>query len=256
MRILISNDDGIDSIGLLELAKEMKKLGEVTVVAPHQQKSAFSHSMTIHGHLRIEERNLLEGVKAYALWGTPVDCVHVGIRKLCKEKPDIVVAGINQGPNLGTDLIYSGTVGAAREAFIHEVPAIAVSLCSYTDHDFSYCAALAREITEQFVNDPLNKECFLNLNVPSGKPKGIRVCSTMGWLEYDEGYKTVILEDGNTYLEVADSEITNHFSQDDPDVDLNAIEEGYASLTPLMIDQISHNHTEILHRKYSAISSN
>ena len=248
MRILVSNDDGIEAEGLLALVKELTRIGEVTVVAPSEQKSAFSHSMTIHGHLRYEERDLYPGVKAYALWGTPVDCVHVGLKKLCSQKPDIVVSGINEGPNLGTDLIYSGTVGAAREGFIHGIPAVAVSLCSYTDRDFSYCARLARETVESFIDDPLSKVCFLNLNVPSGKPKGIRICDKLGWLEYDEGYKTITFEDGNSYLEVADAEITRHFAEDDESVDYNAINAGYASLTPLQLDQIAHEFIEPLHK--------
>ena len=177
------------------------------------------------------------------------ECVHVGIKKFCAEKPDIVISGINQGPNLGTDLIYSGTVGAAREAFIHGIPAIATSLCSYTDKDFSKCAEMTADICKKFVSDPLNKECFLNLNVPSGNPKGIRICGTIGWLEYDEGYKSMTLADGLSYLEVADSEITRHFDENDEDVDFNAVSAGYASLTPLMIDQISHPHCEQL-KKY------
>ncbi len=250
MRILVSNDDGIHSEGLIALVKELAKFAEVTVVAPAEQKSAFSHSMTIHGHLRFEKVELIEGVKAYALWGTPVDCVHAGIKKLCGEKPDIVISGINQGPNLGTDLIYSGTVGAAREAFIHEIPAIATSLCSYTDSDFSYCARLTADICRKFIDDPMNKECFLNLNVPSGEPKGIRICGSLGWLEYDEGYEGISMADGFTYLEIADSEITRHFDESDEDVDFNAVAAGYASLTPLMIDQISHPHCELLKKEY------
>ena len=249
MHILISNDDGIEAEGLLALVKELSKIARITVIAPSEQKSAFSHSMTIHGHLRYEKRDIYPGVEAYAIWGTPVDCVHVGIRKLCTEKPDMIVAGINEGPNLGTDLIYSGTVGAAREGLIHGFPAIAVSLCSYTDKDFSYCAKLARETVERFINDPGNKEYFLNLNVPTGKPKGLKICDKLGWLEYDEGYRSITFEDGNSYLEVADAIITRHFSEDDDNIDYNAIRDGYATLTPLHLDQISHDHVELI-KKY------
>ena len=251
MNILISNDDGIQAPGLLCLVKEMSKIGKVTVVAPDSQRSAYSHSMTIKGFLRYEKRDIYPGVDAYAVWGTPVDCVHAGIKKLCKEKPDIVISGINHGPNMGTDLIYSGTVGAAREGFILQIPAIAVSLTDYSSTDYSYAAEMARELAVRFVDDPVNKYCFLNLNVPSGEPKGIRVCGTIGWRDYDEGYDSVLKEDGYTYLVVSeDATITEMFDISDQDIDVNAVNDGYAALTPLFLDQIAHHCTEEIRIKY------
>ena len=242
MNILVSNDDGIDSPALLALVNELRSIGKVTVVAPNTQKSAFSHSMTIHGDIRYEKRKLFEDVEAYAIWGTPVDCVHIAIRKLCRERPDIVISGINQGPNMGTDLIYSGTVGAAKEGFLMGIPAIASSLCSYTSHDYQYAAGITRDLALSFVNHPDNDKFFLNLNVPEGKPKGIRVCGTIGWRDYDEGYESITKEDGYTYLVVGLESITDHFSKDNPDIDVNVVDWGYASLTPLMADQIAHDY--------------
>ena len=136
MNILVTNDDGIKAAGLRAIVKELASLGNVYVVAPNGQCSAYSHKMTLRGSLRFEEREVPGAKKAFALWGTPVDCVHVGCNFLVGEKIDLVVSGINKGPNLSTDIIYSGTIAAAREAFIHHIPSVALSLNSFTVRDF------------------------------------------------------------------------------------------------------------------------
>ena len=127
-RILVVNDDGIGAEGIVRLAAAAKNLGEVWVVAPGQQCSAMSHCITVRGSLQIRQEDFpVPGVKAYSVAGTPADCVKVGIRHLMQDRPDVVFSGINCGYNVGVDILYSGTVGAAMEALVNGIPAIAFS---------------------------------------------------------------------------------------------------------------------------------
>jgi len=246
MHILVSNDDGIESIGLIALVKELKKLGEVTVVAPNSQRSAASHSLTIHGGIKVEKREV-EGCPAWAIWGTPVDCVHLAIKYILKDhKPDLVVSGINQGFNVSSDIIYSGTVGAAREGFLYGVPAIAMSLNSFTSQDFSYAAEVAREVAEKFVSHPDNKEYMLNVNVPAipkEEVKGIRVCDMSAFRDYDEGY-TLIEKDGEYFFESDQLNVHTTLKEDSYQCDAVLIEEGYITISPLDIDLLNNRYLE------------
>ena len=127
MKILIANDDGIYSQGILDLASSLAEIADVTVVAPHRERSTAGHSLTLHKPLRIFEVR----PKHFAVTGTPADCIYIGTRHILKEKPDLVISGINRGANLGTDIYYSGTVAAAREGMLYGVRSIAVSLCAF-----------------------------------------------------------------------------------------------------------------------------
>ncbi|MBR2685552.1 MAG: 5'/3'-nucleotidase SurE [Erysipelotrichaceae bacterium] len=253
MNILVSNDDGIKSEAMKALVRELSKLGKVTVVAPNSQRSAFSHSMTIHGDLRAEKVDYLEGVEAWAIWGTPVDCVHIAMNTIIKEPLDLVVSGINQGPNLGTDIIYSGTIGAAREALIYGCPALAVSLDSYTSKDYQTAAEYAREVAAAFVKREDRFQYLLNLNIPVGEVRGLLVCDLQGHRSYDEGYQLVTKEDGHTYFMVGEGIITDEFDPDDLRYDINAISAGYATLTPLTLDQTSHAHVEAIREAFERV---
>ncbi len=253
MNILVSNDDGIKSAAMKALVSELCKIGKVTVVAPNSQRSAFSHSMTIHGDLRCEKMDYMEGVEAWAIWGTPVDCVHIAMNTIVREPLDLVVSGINQGPNLGTDIIYSGTIGAAREALIYGCPALAVSLDSYTSKEYETAAVLAREVALSFAKRSDNREYLLNLNVPDGEVKGLLVCDLQGHRAYDEGYELVEKEDGHTYFSVGEGVITDNFDPDDLRYDINAIAAGYATLTPLTLDQTSHAHVQTIREAFEQL---
>ena len=128
MNILITNDDGIYADGIIELSKEISKIANVYVVAPEGQRSATGHSITIHSPIMVQESYMGDNIKAYSISGTPADCVKIGIEAIFKDiNFDLVLSGINNGPNLGTDVIYSGTVSAAIEGFILNKPSIAVS---------------------------------------------------------------------------------------------------------------------------------
>ncbi len=140
MKILVSNDDGIDSIGIYELVKALKEIGDVTVVAPWKEQSAVGHAITMKVPLRVIRYYRNGDFFGYAVDGTPADCVKMGIRNIMGESPDVVVSGINHGSNTAINTIYSGTVSAAREAAIMDVPSIAISVTNHAATHFQYAA--------------------------------------------------------------------------------------------------------------------
>ncbi len=174
-RILVSNDDGIHAPGLHALVEAVTGLGEIMVVAPEREQSAASHALSLHRPLRIRE---VKGNWHSVDDGTPADCVYVAVNHLCKGKrPDLVVSGINHGPNLADDVIYSGTVAAAMEGAILGVPSIAFSLVSRKTFDFTHAAKFARELVRAALSAQLPKRMLLNVNVPSGELKGYAITS-------------------------------------------------------------------------------
>jgi 5'-nucleotidase len=162
MRILLSNDDGYLAKGLRVLADSLSEIGQVTVVAPDRNRSGASNSLTLDSPLRVEEA----AENVYYVNGTPTDCVHVAITGLLDHEPDLVVSGINQGANLGDDVLYSGTVAAAMEARFLGVPAIAVSLVLEEAGHYATAAAVTRELIARILARPLPQETILNVNVP------------------------------------------------------------------------------------------
>src|SRR5205814_2454042 len=168
-RILVTNDDGYRSDGLTALAEALQPLGEVTIVAPVAEASAIGHALTLRHPLRLEHI----ADRVYAVDGTPTDCVNVAVAQVLKGLPDLVVSGINKGWNLGDDVTYSGTVAGALEAALLGIPALAVSLKSTrAEYDFGPAARAAAAIAEAVLRTPLPSRTFLNVNVPSGEPKG------------------------------------------------------------------------------------
>lgn len=252
MRILISNDDGIDAIGIKALISEMRKLGEVVVVAPDTQRSASSHCLTINGSIKVKEMILEDKVKGWAVYGTPADCVHLAVKKILKEKPDLIVSGINQGYNIASDCIYSGTVAAAREGFILGIPAIAISLNSFTSKDFSYAAEIARHISERFMTDEHNLDYMLNVNVPAVERsliKGLKVCEFAGVRDYDERFEHS-QDDEFHYYHVGTSAVKTHLKGDSLNYDYIALQANYVTITPLDIDLVHHQRLESLAHKW------
>src|SRR5687767_10895657 len=178
MRILVSNYDGVDAPGIVAVASRLAREHEVWVVAPQSERSAQSHSLTMHKPLRILPR----GERVWAVSGTPADCIYLGLHHLLGARPDVVVSGINRGSNLGTDVHYSGTVAAAREACLHGYPAIAISLhrdsADPVDH-WDTAADIAARVVAALANDPLPPRVFLNVNVPNAAPdriRGVKAC--------------------------------------------------------------------------------
>lgn len=241
MRILITNDDGIDSKGLHALVREIEKENEVVVVAPSEQKSACGHSVTLHRPLIIKEVKI-EGIKskAYSIDGTPADCVKIAIDKISNSKFDKIISGINQGYNLGTDVIYSGTVSAAIEAAIYKIPSIAVSLGYNKNMDFEdnniYIAAAeyANIILKYSVKNNLSEDIVLNVNVPpidKNKIKGIKVCQ-LGNRIYQNCYVEHKIDDGEIGYKISGT--ANDI--DDESTDVYNIKRGYVTVTPLHYD--------------------
>lgn len=240
MRILVVNDDGVTSPGLIALASAMRSLGEVTVVAPDRDRSGVGHSISIAHPLEITRVDGRD-VPTYACSGTPADCVVLGAFEFCGGAPDLLVSGINRGANLADDISYSGTVAAAVEGVLLGAGAIAVSLAaSWPEtspvHYWDVAAAIACDQANAIVRTPLEPGVFLNINVPNVAPhalRGIRY-THQGHKRYaDRVSKSV--DDGRTlYAWVWGT----HDARDNgPDADILAVDAGYASITPLRVDR-------------------
>ena len=240
MRILLSNDDGITSPGIRALAEAFCREHEVYISAPDSERSAVSRSMTIFTPLRAREMRLegLPDVAAYAVSGTPVDCVRLALGNLFPV-PDIVVSGVNMGPNLGTDVLYSGTVAAAHEAALLGYQSIAVSCLSYRGEHIETAARVASGAVEYVLHNPLRFGALLNINVP-GLPfeelKGVRLapaCVEQYELKYIEREDPF----GVKYYWMPHGRIS---CCDGMDVDDRWAREGYVTVTPLTYDLTDH----------------
>ncbi len=230
-RILVSNDDGHQSEGLKALATAMEQLGEVFVVAPEAEQSASSHAISIHRPLRL--RKVRE--RFYAVDGTPTDCSWLGIHHVMRDRrPDLMVSGINHGPNLADDVTYSGTIAAAMEASIIGVPAIAFSLAGWGVFDFAPAARFAQALAAAALANPLPPNLLLNVNVPPGVEPDGYVVTRLGKHSY--GSEVVEKKDprGRSYFWIGGNEYQH---EDIPGSDCNAVlREKRVSVTPLMLD--------------------
>ncbi|MCA1991614.1 MAG: 5'/3'-nucleotidase SurE, partial [Coleofasciculus sp. S288] len=176
MKLLISNDDGIFALGIRTLANTLAEAGhDVTVVCPDRERSATGHGLTLHDPIRAEALTTIfhSAVKAWSCSGTPSDCVKLALGALIDGSPDLVLSGINHGSNLGTDILYSGTVSAAMEGVIEGIPSIALSLASYTSREFQTAALFAKALIARLSKQPLAEAMLLNVNVPPVKPEEI-----------------------------------------------------------------------------------
>jgi len=240
-RILITNDDGYHSEGIVALEDALKPLGDVYVVAPESEMSGASHSLTLSRPLRIRQR----GERHWTVDGTPTDCVTLALNKIIpqEERPDICCSGINHGANMGDDATYSGTVAGALESTILGVPGIAVSLAAYRDHDFTESARIAAELAKKVLEEGLPIFTLLNVNVPTGIPNGIRITR--------QGFKAarpVISEHidprGKAYYWIG--EVREGFRAKGGSTDFEAVEAGFVSVTPMRSDLTSHSGIERL----------
>ena len=240
-RILVSNDDGIHAKGLQALVKAMEPLGEIWVVAPLHEQSATSHSLSLHDPLRI--RQVAE--RQFAIDGTPADCVYVAINHLMKAaRPTLVVSGINHGPNLADDVIYSGTVAAAMEGAILGVPAVAFSLVTRKTFVFEHAAEFAQSLVKTLITQTLPPRLLLNVNMPAyGKITGYQVTKAGG---HSYGAGVIEKEDprGRKYYWIGG---TGYEHVKEPGTDVTAVhDEHLASITPLMIDLTNHAQLELV----------
>ena len=236
-KILVTNDDGVRSEGIHALAGALKRLGEVTVVAPQVEASAIGHALTLRRPLRMEQ----VGECVYEVDGTPTDCVNIAVTQIYDPhaiKPDLVVSGINKGYNLGDDVTYSGTVAGALEGALLGIPSIAVSLERTGDsYDFSAAALAAVRVAELVLTQGLAARTFLNMNVPSGRPKGMR--STF---QAKRNHVTVVAErldpHNKPYYWIEEGE--DAWEPHDRS-DYQAVKDGYISVTPLHPDMTAYS---------------
>jgi len=241
MRILISNDDGIQAEGINKLRMSLEEQNEVYVVAPDRERSATGHKITIHRPLRVKEWHYpSKKAKGWAVDGTPADCVKLGLEALLPLPPDIVISGINLGPNLGTDVLYSGTVSAAIEGIINGIPSIAISLTCYERPDFTPAINLAKKLI-MYTGKELPERTLLNINIPPGTPGGIKV-TRLGNRRYVNIFDKRTDPRGRVYFWMAGEPFD--IDEDDPDTDVWAINEGYISITPVHFDLTNYS---ILH---------
>jgi 5'-nucleotidase len=237
--ILVTNDDGVSSAGIHALAAALKPLGSVTVVAPTQEASAIGHALTLRRPLRIEDH----GPGLFAVDGTPTDCVNLGIEIILKQKPDLVVSGINKGWNLGDDVTYSGTVAGAMEGALLGIPSIAVSLKRTASFDFSFSADAAATVARAALAGQWPSKTFLNLNLNSGPFKGFRV-TTQARRNHVTKIASRTDPRGQAYYWI--EEALDEWHADGGRSDYEAVMEGYVSVTPLQADLTDHNAIEAL----------
>ena len=241
MRILICNDDGIHFPGLVALARAMTVLGEVYIFAPDTERSAASNALTLGLPLRAKEVPFeVPGVKAFSTSGTPADCAKLGIDFFAPDKPDLIVSGVNKGPNMCCDIMYSGTVAAAYEGAYVETLSLAVSLNSYsTDVDYSIAADWAVKCAKKLISSEADKRYVYNINVPnlpSDQIKGIKV-TKMGFVEYRGGFEKRVDTFGKPYYWVNGKPFV---IDKNPECDNNAVADGYVSITPLTRDYTAY----------------
>lgn len=231
--ILVTNDDGIHSEGLLLLRQVLTPLGRIVVVAPDRDNSAVSHSLTMTRPLQI--RKIEHDV--FTVDGTPTDCVILALGRILDQRPDLLVSGINAGPNLGDDISYSGTVSAAMEGTMYGVPSLAVSLAGEPPHDYTLAAETARKIGARILDTVLPPNTLINLNVPAGTShRGIRVTrqgrrlweNAIQETEDPWGRKRYWIGGGTPVKDSAE------------DTDVMAIHDGYVSVTPIHLDLTNH----------------
>ncbi|MDD3921141.1 MAG: 5'/3'-nucleotidase SurE [Eubacteriales bacterium] len=237
MKILLSNDDGVWAQGIHELASALKPFYDIAICAPDRQRSAASHSFTFSGPLHVAEVTIpgLEDIPAFSVSGTPADCVKLGCVSLVPDA-DMVITGINHGGNLGSDVLYSGTVGAAMEGALMGKPAIAASCNSANPKDFSAAAQAAVWAARYIQEHPLPENSLLNVNapdIPASKIKGAKLCGLHKQCYFDE-YLDVTDPRGNRYFFAPSSDM----KIPDPDADKDACwcNKGYVTVTPIHFD--------------------
>jgi 5'-nucleotidase len=235
MNILITNDDGIHAPGIYYLKKKLEKIAHVMVVAPDVERSAVGHAITLSDPLRVYDVEK-EGVFfGYAVNGTPADCVKLGLKCLFGKKADLVVSGVNPGPNTAINIIYSGTVSAAAEAVIMGVPGLAVSIASFQNHEYDYACTLAADLCKKIHKNGLPEGTLLNVNVPAVKPEQIKglVITRQGKGRFEEFFDKRIDPTNRTYYWLAGKRMVLDFEDD---LDDAVISQNKVSITPIRYD--------------------
>ena len=239
--ILVSNDDGIDAAGIVALVTALRDVGTVAVVAPFEEQSAVGHAITVRDPMRVHPWPFADDVWARAVTGTPADCVKIAVQKLLPRRPDLVVSGINHGPNTAVNVLYSGTVSAATEATVLGVPAIAVSHDAWRPDSFEAAGDVAARLAARVLADGLPPGVLLNVNVPDlalDALAGVRV-TRQARARWDE-----IFEERRDPFDRPYFWLGGEFVDLDggDDTDLAAVAAGFVSVTPLQLDLTAYAH--------------
>lgn len=249
--ILLANDDGYDAPGLKALIEALRPVGELYVAAPADEQSGKGHSITTRDPILVSERKQPNGVSWYAIEAPPATCVRLAIENLLPRRPDVVISGINRGENLGVAVYYSGTLGAAREAAIVGLPAIAVSMQGNRDSDYAAAAAYIRQLVEELrARQLLKAGFFLNVNVPAGERKGARV-TRLSLKQNDEFFERRTNPRGRLYF------WSNYRSLEDDEAgtDVWAFVRRYITLTPMVLDVTQRAGIEVLRALETAVAA-
>lgn len=248
MKILISNDDGIHSEGLLTLAKVLSEQHEVLVVAPSDNCSAYSHKLTIHTTVKLEKWELGEGIRAYSLTGTPADCVKFAENVFSDFKPDVVFTGINIGENLGTDILYSGTVSAALEGAVYHHVAIALSSVPREGNNYEKISRFSLGILDRLLKVS-GRGMVWNINFPMmGEADPAYVFTKLGTQIYSDYYQP--LPNGEYFLT---GKPISH-EENDEDCDVEWMKRGYITITPIVFDRTDYEKLNALRETWEALS--
>ena len=252
MKILLTNDDGIDAKGLLALAEAIPADVETLIAAPLKPSSASGHSISLRRSIRATEVKWEKGRKAFAIDGTPVDCVKFAFAKL-EFRPDIIFSGVNLGPNTGVSVFYSGTVSAAREGLFTGAPSVAISMAAHECDDFEPAIEFIKKFIDYHKTHPLPRDIMLNVNIPV-RPlrsiKGVKI-TRQAPSRFVENFMTVANTEHGTYQLSGAIELL----EPDGTSDEEAILEGFISVTPLHIDLTAYHEMEFLRRWYQPIST-
>lgn len=243
--ILVTNDDGVHSPGIIALFKAMKELGDAYIVAPDRERSAVGHALTLHRPLKVEE--LRENV--YSVNGTPTDCVALGIHKILPKKPDLVASGINKGANLGDDITYSGTVSAAIEGTILGVPSFAISLAGEKPFHYEVASHFAIKIAHYILDKCLPYDTLLNVNVPNvhkNMIKGIKI-TRQGKRIYDNAIQEIYSPWGDKHYWIGGGK---PYWEHGEDMDIQAVLDGFVSVTPIHLDLTNYEAIEYLKKTW------
>ncbi len=252
LRILVSNDDGVQSHGLQCVARALKKIAHVTVVAPEREQSTMGHALTLHKPVRLFHVSSEPGLDQWALSGTPADCVYMGLRWVLKEKPDLIVSGINRGVNVGNDIYYSGTIAAAREGAVMDIPAMAASLDYHHEVGkvapkglFEDAADFIQKMALNILQKSLPPFGLLNVNfpfLPFSKIKGVKI-ARQGFRLYTDSVEQKRDSRGKPYYWLG-----GRYAGFRPieNSDCEVLDKGFISVTPCRIDVTHYDFMESL----------
>ena len=243
--ILVTNDDGVHSPGIIALFKAMKEIGDAYMVAPDRERSAVGHALTLHRPLKVEE--LRENV--FSVNGTPTDCVALAIHKILPRRPALIASGINKGANLGDDITYSGTVSAAMEGTILNVPSFAISLVGDKPYHYETATPFAIEVAKHILDKSLPYDTLLNVNVPNIQRdlvRGIKI-ARQGKRVYDNAIQEIYSPWGDKHYWIGGG--TTYWEHGE-DMDIKAVQDGYVSLTPIHLDLTNYESMEHLKKTW------